>query len=69
MTVCNRTSSYGIRGTWIDPTGACPDGIGNAAGNMISGPKAGDESTRLHYVYDAWNRLAAARDKGGYLPA
>ena len=29
------------------------------AGNMISGPKPGDEDTRIHYVYDAWNRLTA----------
>ncbi len=30
-----------------------------AAGNMISAPKTGDETTRIHYVFDAWNRLAA----------
>ena len=27
------------------------------AGNMISGPQPGDETTRVHYAYDAWNRL------------
>lgn len=43
-----------ISGSWIDPTY-------DAAGNMISGPKAGDETTRLHFVYDAWNRLVAVK--------
>jgi len=40
----------GITGGWITPTY-------DAAGNMISGPKPGDETTPVHYVYDAWNRL------------
>jgi YD repeat-containing protein len=31
------------------------------AGNMISGPKPGENTTRQHYVYDAWNRLVAVR--------
>ena len=44
----------GISGSWIDPAY-------DAAGNMSSGPKAGDETTRLHFVYDAWNRLAAVK--------
>jgi hypothetical protein len=35
-----------ISGTWANP-------VYDAAGNMISGPKTGDETTRLHYVYDA----------------
>jgi hypothetical protein len=26
-------------------------------GNMISGPRPGDNATRQHYVHDAWNRL------------
>lgn len=43
-----------INTSWIDPTY-------DAAGNMISGPKAGEEATRLHFVYDAWNRLVAAK--------
>jgi len=33
----------------------------DAAGNMTSGPKPGDETTRGHYVYDAWNRLVAVK--------
>ena len=28
---------------------------------MISGPKPGDETTRVHYIYDAWNRLVEVR--------
>lgn len=32
----------------------------DAAGNMISGPKTGAPATRLHYVFDAWNRMTAA---------
>ena len=39
-----------ITGGWITPSF-------DDAGNMISGPKPGDETTRVHYVYDAWNRL------------
>jgi len=41
-----------ISGTWADPTY-------DEAGNMISGPKPGSETTRLHYEYDAWHRLVA----------
>ena len=43
-----------ITGGWITPAY-------DAAGNMISGPKPGDETTRIHYVYDAWNRLVAVK--------
>ena len=28
---------------------------------MKSGPKPGDETTRVHYIYDAWNRLVGVR--------
>ena len=53
----NETTS--ISGSWVDPAY-------DAAGNMVSGPKAGDETTRLHYVYDPWNRLVAEKaDDGG----
>jgi RHS repeat-associated protein len=45
----------GITGGWISPSY-------DAAGNMISGPKPGDETTRVHYVYDAWNRLVKVYD-------
>ena len=31
----------------------------DAAGNMLSGPKPGDEETRQHYKWDAWNRMVA----------
>jgi RHS repeat-associated protein len=46
-------------GGWVTPEY-------DAAGNMISGPKSGDPTTRLHYVYDAWNRLVGvyADDSG-----
>lgn len=43
-----------ITGGWITPSY-------DRAGNMISGPKPGAETTRVHYVYDAWNRLAAVK--------
>jgi RHS repeat-associated protein len=48
-----------ISGSWIDPTY-------DDAGNMISGPKPGAETDRLHFTYDAWNRLVAvwADDEG-----
>jgi len=31
------------------------------AGNMISGPDPANQAVRLHYVYDAWNRLVEVR--------
>jgi RHS repeat-associated protein len=34
----------------------------DAAGNMISGPRPGAETTALHYVYDAWNRMVKVTD-------
>ena len=37
------------------------DPVYDPAGNMISGPKPGANTTRQHYVYDAWNRLVAVR--------
>ncbi len=43
-----------ITGGWITP------GYDDA-GNMISGPKPGSGTTRVHYVYDAWNRLVKVR--------
>ena len=53
-TVNEANEITGLSGSWIDPAY-------DAAGNMISGPKSGDETTRIHYVYDAWNRLVAAK--------
>jgi len=44
----------GITDGWMTPTY-------DAAGNMISGPRPGDETTRVHYVYDAWNRLVIVK--------
>ena len=41
-----------VSGGWITPEY-------DDAGNMISGPKPGDETTRLHFAYDGWNRLTA----------
>jgi len=43
-----------ITGGWITPSY-------DDAGNMVSGPKSGDEDTRIHYVYDVWNRLVEVR--------
>jgi hypothetical protein len=39
-------------GDWIVPAY-------DARGNMISGPKPGAETTRIHMKYDAWNRQTA----------
>ena len=41
----------------------------DARGNMTSGPKpsgpnTGDETTKLHFKYDAWGRLAEIKDDG-----
>ena len=38
----------------------------DARGNMLSGPVPGDEDTRQHYKWDAWNRMVAvyADDEG-----
>ncbi len=43
-----------ITGGWITPSY-------DDAGNMISGPKPGSGTTRVHYSYDAWNRLVEVR--------
>jgi len=40
---------------WIDPT---YDG----AGNMLTGPKPGSETSTQKYIYDAWNRLVKVTD-------
>ena len=44
-----------ISGTGIQPTY-------DDAGNMITGPKPGAETTEHRYIYDAWNRLAKVTD-------
>ena len=48
-----------ITGGWVTP-------VYDAAGNMISGPKSGDETTGPHFKYDAWSRQVAvdADDSG-----
>ena len=33
----------------------------DARGNMTTGPKPGSETVRLHFVFDAWNRLVEVR--------
>lgn len=43
-----------VGSSWIDPTY-------DAAGNMISGPKASAETTRLHFIFDAWNRMVTLK--------
>ncbi len=40
---------------WADPTH-------DAAGNMITGPTPGAETSTQKYVYDAWNRLVKVTD-------
>ncbi len=40
---------------WVDP-------VHDAAGNLTTGPKPGDEATTQKYVFDAWNRLAKVTD-------
>ncbi len=47
-----------ITGGWVTPEY-------DAAGNMIYGPKSGDETTGLHFVRDAWNRLVAVYEDDG----
>jgi len=38
----------------------------DGAGDMTQGPRPGNETTRQHYVWDAWNRLVAVyADDGG----
>ncbi len=55
----NKANEISDISTGIDPAY-------DAAGNMTSGPKPGANTTRLHYEYDAWNRLVAvyADDSG-----
>jgi RHS repeat-associated protein len=48
----------GITGGWISPSY-------DRAGNMISGPKPGDETARVHDVYDAWNHLVSVYQDDG----
>jgi RHS repeat-associated protein len=55
----NETTDSGS--TWIDP-------VYDAAGNMTSGPKGGAETTRLHFTYDAWNRLVVVKNDSGGSP-
>jgi RHS repeat-associated protein len=38
------------------------------AGNMQSGPMPGNESVRLHFTFDAWNRLVVVKNDNGGLP-
>ncbi|NLF07517.1 MAG: RHS repeat-associated core domain-containing protein, partial [Pirellulaceae bacterium] len=47
-----------ITGGWVTP-------VYDAAGNMIYGPKSGDETTGLHFVRDAWNRQIAVFEDDG----
>lgn len=51
----------GLSGSWKDP-------VYDAAGNLISGPKVRTETTRVHYVYDAWNRLVAVKEDASGSP-
>jgi RHS repeat-associated protein len=40
----------------------------DAGGNQTSGPQSGNEGVRLHYTYDAWNRLVKAQADAGGIP-
>jgi len=53
MIVANEIT--GISGGWKNPQY-------DAAGNMIFGPKSGDETIGLHYIRDAWNQLIEVKD-------
>ncbi len=48
-------SISGTGADWVDP-------VYDASGNLVEGPRAGDETTRNTYVYDAWNRLVEVKD-------
>lgn len=50
-----------VSGSWVTPTY-------DAAGNMVSAPKAGAETTRLWYVYDAWNRQVIVKNDSSGSP-
>ncbi|MBA3684524.1 MAG: RHS repeat-associated core domain-containing protein [Planctomycetes bacterium] len=47
---------------WFDPTY-------DAAGNLLTGPKPGAETTKQSYAWDAWNRLAQVKNAGGSVVA
>ena len=36
---------------------------------MVTGPKPGDETTGLQFVYDAWKRMSAVKNSGGTILA
>lgn len=40
----------------------------DAGGNQTSGPQSGNEGVRLHYTYDAWNRLMKVQADAGGVP-
>jgi RHS repeat-associated protein len=46
-------------------TGGSVTPLYDLAGNMIFGPKTGDETTGVHYIYDAWNRLTEVYQDDG----
>lgn len=54
----NETTGVTGSAGWVSPAY-------DAAGNMTSGPKAGSETTRLHFIYDAWNRLVKVQADDG----
>jgi len=41
------------------------DGAHHNADDIVEGPKPGAETTRLHFVYDAWNRLRKVYEDDG----
>jgi YD repeat-containing protein len=62
-TPSNAITESGGQAAWIDPA---YDG----EGNQTSGPVPGSETTRQHYVYDAWNRMVKVQaDDGNGNPA
>jgi RHS repeat-associated protein len=45
----------GTGADWVDPTL-------DSAGNMVSGPRCGSETTQRDYKYDAWNRTVSVKE-------
>jgi hypothetical protein len=43
---------------WVTP-------VYDSAGNMTSGPSGSDPTVKLHYQYDAWNRLTQVNADDG----
>ncbi|MCX6997610.1 MAG: hypothetical protein NTV49_11105, partial [Kiritimatiellaeota bacterium] len=56
--ITNITATAGA--AWVTP-------VYDARGNMTSGPQPGNETNRLQFVHDAWNRLVQVKTNGTVL--